>query len=90
MKKADKIFTEIGIDPDNNKFIVGVSSEIEYKDGSEVRQSGFIKMKLDSIYIRLWVFKNVFAISRKQGIKIKKKNKNNFKFVFGLEGYPKY
>lgn len=33
-------FSEIGIDPDNNKFLLGISSEIEFKDNTEKVANG--------------------------------------------------
>jgi hypothetical protein len=85
---SEKLFTEIGFDKDNNKYWFGVSSEIEKDDGTETRQTGFIKMKINYIYFRLWVGKKVLIISKK-GFEITKKNRNNFKLVFGIAGVPK-
>jgi hypothetical protein len=86
-KKISKLFTEIGIDPDNNKFLIGVSSEIEYEDGSEIRQPGLVKMKLNNIYIRVWVFNKMLLIASND-FEIRIKNRNNFKIVIGWGGYP--
>ncbi|MCT4574687.1 MAG: DUF3977 family protein [Alphaproteobacteria bacterium] len=80
------IYTEIGIDFDNNKYGLGVSSEIEKEGQDEIRKKGFHKMKIIGIYSRLWLFKTVFIISSKNGFEIKRKNRNNFKWVLGLRG----
>jgi len=82
---VEKIFTEIGFDKDNNKYFFGVSTEIEKEDGTETRSPGFIKMKVNRIYFRLWIGKTVFALSKK-GFDRKLKDRNNFKIVLGFEG----
>ena len=79
------IFTEFGLDFDNNKFGLGYSTEIEYPNGKEIRVKKFIKMKNKTYYFRFWIFKTVMVIN-KNGIKIIKKNRNNFKIVFGIGG----
>lgn len=81
-----QIFTEIGIDPDNNKYLFGISSEIENEDGTEIRKSGFMKMKLRGFYFRIWILKFVFGFGIPSGFVLKKKNRNNFKILFGLNG----
>jgi len=78
-------FTEFGFDKDNNKFLIGVSSEIEKDDGTEIRQHGFIKMKVKEIYLRLWVFNFCFSLGTGE-LEIVKKDRLNFKVIFGLAG----
>jgi len=88
-KEVDKIFVEYGLDFDNNKFGLGRSVEIEYADGSEERikqiPNNFISQRY---YVRFWILKTVFSYS-KDGFKIKKKDRNNFKLVFGIAGTVK-
>jgi hypothetical protein len=84
MKK--EIFTEIGFDPDNNKYFLGVSSEVEYQNGTEFRKTGFIKMEIKGFYFRIWLLKAVVGFSIPGGFFSKRKNRHNFKFVFGLNG----
>ena len=79
-------FSEIGFDPDNNKYFFGISAEIEQADGSEIRKRGFVKMKLKGFYFRLWIFKTVFGIGIPSGFIVRKKNRNNFKFLLGVYG----
>lgn len=82
-----KVFTEIGLDFDNNTFGFGISSEIE-TGSTEIRQKGFIKMKPNDIYFRGWFLKKVLIISSKEGVKINTKQRNNFKFLIGVSGKP--
>ena len=89
MKNNDKIFTEIGFDKDNNKYILGISSEIENKNGTEFRVPSFIPMSVGGIYCRFWIFKTVFAVGYPGGFNVRKKKRNNLKFVLGLSGFKK-
>ncbi|MDD4557182.1 MAG: DUF3977 family protein [Alphaproteobacteria bacterium] len=84
MKK--NIFTEFGLDFDNNKFGLGYSTEIEKSDGTEYRVKKFIQMDGKSYYFRFWIFKTVFFVS-KRSVELVKKKRNNFKIVFGIAGY---
>ena len=80
------VFTELGFDLDNNKYLLGVSTEIEHQDGNETRKVGFIKMKIRGVYFRIWILKTVFGIGIPSGFVVRKKNRNNFKLIFGLNG----
>lgn len=82
----NNIFTEFGLDFDNNKFGFGHSIEVEKSDGTEYRVKEFIKMERKSYYFRFWIFKKVFVISER-GFEIVTKKRNNFKMVFGIAGY---
>lgn len=50
MPKVKKIFSEYGLDFDNNKYGFGHSIEYEYTDGSETRTHKSMKFK--KIYAR--------------------------------------
>lgn len=76
-----KYYTEIGIG--NDTFI---NTETEYPDGSETRASGFVKMKLTEVYIRIWLGKKVFILSSKDGFKIQTKGKAKLKVLLGFAG----
>lgn len=78
-----KTFTEVGLDFDNNKFGLGVSTEIENSNG-EIRQKGFKKMKIKEVYLRIWALKRVLILSSRDGFKIVEKDRNNFKVVLGI------
>ncbi len=73
-----KIFNEIGIGNDNC-----CSAEIEFENGSEIRLPFLIKIKISEFYIRIWILKKVLILSSKEGIKIKIKNTDRLKIIFG-------
>lgn len=89
MANKANLFTEIGFDKDNNKYILGISSEIENKDGTEIRIPGFIPLSFQGIYCRLWILKTVFAAAYPGGFNIRKKKRNNLKFILGISGFNK-
>jgi hypothetical protein len=76
-----KVFTEIGFG--NDSFL---STEFE-EDLGEYRIPKFIlPKKIKGFYFRLWVFKKVFIISTTNGFKIKNKDRNKLKILFGISG----
>lgn len=76
-----KVFAEIGIG--NGTFL---STEIEEGD-KEYRIPKFIfPNKITGYYFRFWIFKNVLVLSSDQVIKLKKKDKNKLKILFGVSG----
>jgi len=78
---VEKIFAEIGFG--NDTFL---STEIENSD-KEYRIPKFLKPKnVNGYYIRIWVFKTVFVLSTDSGFKIKKKDRNKLKILFGISG----
>ena len=81
----DNVYTEFGIDFDNNKFGIGYSTEFENADGTEYRVKKIVPIKNKHIYFRLWVAKRVLIIS-KNGIILTHKNRNNFKLLIGIAG----
>lgn len=89
MENKASVFTEIGFDKDNNKYILGISSEIENKDGTELRVSGLIPLSFKGIYCRFWIFKTVFAVGYPGGFNISKKKRNNLKLILGISGSKK-
>ena len=75
-------FTEIGIG--NPTFI---NTEVEYADGTETRQPGFIRFqKLQSLYLRVWIGEKVYVLSTNQGFSTKRKTRKAFKVLFGISG----
>ncbi len=80
-----KVFVEYGLDFDNNKYGFGRSVEFENEDGTEYRSKEKVKLKNKRYYARFWFIKTVIGISKK-GFNIRKKNRNNIKIVFGIEG----
>ena len=79
-------YIEYGIDFDNNRFGLGKSIEIEESSGKEYRTKKNIRVYNKRHYVRLWVGKKVFSYSVNDGFKIKNKNRNNFKLIFGVAG----
>lgn len=78
-----KAHTEIGIG--NATFI---NTELEYPDGSETRQPGFIKFdKFHSVYIRIWIRKTAVSVDTRLHVMVKHKPRKAFKLLLGLSGY---
>jgi len=77
-------FIEIGLDVENNKYIVGVSTEIE-KNGMEYRISEFPQQeyKILDVFVRIWILKYAISIGIGE-IEIMRKDRYNLKFLFGL------
>ena len=84
-KKKSTIYTEYGFDPDNNRYLFGVSTEIELPDGTEKRVSGRVPKRMHQVYLRMWVLRAVFCIGS-SSISLKIKDRYNFKFVIGFGG----
>lgn len=82
-----KIYTEYGLDFDNNRFGLGRSVELEFDDGTEIRSHEKHTFITKEYYIRIWMLKTVFVLGTK-GFDIRRKNRFNFKIVFGIEGIP--
>ncbi len=76
-----RIFAEIGLG--NETFL---STEVE-EGTSEYRTPGFhLPNKITEVYFRFWIFKKVFIISTNSGFKIKNKDRNKLKIIFGVGG----
>ena len=76
-----KVFAEIGLG--NDSFL---SAEFEEGDNEHRVPSFIFPEKITELYFRLWIFKNIFILSSKDGFKIKKKDKNKLKVLFGVGG----
>lgn len=79
------VFTEFGLDPDNNRFFLGISSEIEHFDGTETRYSGFTHMHIRELYLRIWMFRMELSIGTGE-IEFCRKSRFNLKILFGFAG----
>jgi hypothetical protein len=76
-----KVYAEVGFG--NETFF---STEIE-EGGREYRIPKFQKPgKIESLYIRLWIFKKVFILSTNHGFEVKSKDRNKLKILFGVSG----
>lgn len=86
--KFDKIFIEYGLDFDNNKYGMGRSIEVEYADGTEMRTSQRIQIaRATEHYVRIWIGRRVLVFSTvRPYISLHKKNRWNFKIVYGITG----
>ncbi len=77
-----KIFAEFGI---GNTTIF--STEVE-RGEQEKRVAKFIlPPKVDGVYIRIWIYKFVFAVSTNRFVNWQKKGKIRLKVIFGVEGH---
>lgn len=73
-------YIEFGI---GNKWIV--RTETELVDGTEYEEKGIVRpVKIHSIYIRIWIRKTVLIFDFREGFKRAKKNRNEFKIIFGI------
>jgi len=73
-------FVELGF---GNTWLLRTETELE--DGTEFEEKGIIgPLKIHSIYIRVWLFKTVFVLDIREGVKRVKKNRNKFKLIFGV------
>lgn len=73
-------YIEFGI---GNKWIL--RTEIEPKEGSEYEEKGIIgPIKIQSLYIRIWLGNSVLILDTKEGFKRRKKDKRCFKFIIGI------
>ena len=84
-KQKSSKFVEYGFDPENNKYLIGVSTEIENTDGTEMRIAKKIPIKVHEVYIRIWILKLVLCIGTKS-ISIRIKNRFCLKFILGFAG----
>lgn len=73
-------FIEFGI---GNRWLV--RTETELTDGTEYEEKGIVgPIQFQSAYIRVWIWKTVLILDLKEGVKLKKKNRNEFKVIFGI------
>jgi hypothetical protein len=76
-----RVFAEMGLG--NDTFL---STEFEEGD-TEYRVPKFVlPSKMNGIYFRFWLFKNVFILSSNHGFEVKKKDRNMMKLLFGISG----
>jgi hypothetical protein len=74
-------YIEFGIG--NDSF---VNTEIE-EDERESRVKGISRIrKVKDVYLRVWVKKNVWILSARDGLKKTRKNRTAFKFLLGVAG----
>lgn len=77
----DLRFIEFGI---GNRWLIRTETELD--DGTEYEEKGIIgPIKLQSIYLRIWIGKMVFILDSKEGVKKTKKNRNEVKILLGIK-----
>lgn len=77
----DLRFIEFGI---GNRWLIRTETELD--DGTEYEEKGIIgPIKLQSIYLRIWIGKMVFILDSKEGFKKTKKNRNEVKILLGIK-----
>ncbi len=81
-------FAEFGIDPDNNRFLIGASTEIEYPDGTEERFHGIKRLDVRELYFRIWFMRYEFSLGTGE-MEICRRDRRNFKALIGLAGYAR-
>ena len=88
MMGIKKIFIEYGLDFDNNKYGLGRSVEVEYTNGTEMRTRGPVPVgRITENYVRIWIGRHVLVVSTARPyISLRKKNRWNFKIVYGKGG----
>ena len=79
--QSAKVFTELGY---GNSSLV--STEIELPDGRAYRQSSFVRMRVEGVYLRVWVGTSGVILSSKNGLKFLRKARNEFKILVGIHG----
>jgi len=77
-----KVFTELGY---GNSSLV--STEIELPDGREYRQASFVSMRVEGVYIRIWVGNRGCILSSLNGLRIFRKDRKKIKVLIGIQGH---
>ncbi|WP_417899904.1 DUF3977 family protein [Bacillus haimaensis] len=73
-------YIEFGV---GNKWLLRTETELE--DGSEYEEKGLIgPIKLQSVYIRVWIGRRVFVLDSSDGLKLARKDRNAVKVVIGM------
>lgn len=73
-------YIEFGI---GNTWLVRTETELE--NGTEYEEKGIIgPIKIQSLYLRIWIGQTVFIFDLKEGYKRVKKSRKELKIVLGL------
>ncbi len=60
-------------------------TETESEGGTEIEEKGVVgPIKVQSAYIRIWIFKTVIVLDSQEGFKRTKKNHNKCKLLIGV------
>ncbi|MED4017734.1 DUF3977 family protein [Sutcliffiella cohnii] len=73
-------YIEFGV---GNRWLIRTETELE--DGTEHEERGIVRpIILQSIYLRIWIWKTVFIIDSTEGFKRQRKRKASLKVIVGL------
>ncbi|QFT87397.1 hypothetical protein FIU87_01920 [Bacillus sp. THAF10] len=73
-------FIEFGI---GNSWLIRTETELE--DSTEFEEKGIVgPIKLQSLYIRVWVGRTVLIMDSKEGFKRMEKKRKDLKFILGV------
>ncbi|OOE12713.1 DUF3977 family protein [Fictibacillus arsenicus] len=62
-----------------------VRTETELNNGTEFEEKGIVRpIRLQSLYLRIWIGKTVVILDSKEGYKGANKNCSDFKLLFGI------
>ncbi|GAA3404924.1 DUF3977 family protein [Paenibacillus hodogayensis] len=62
-----------------------IRTETELDDGTEYEEKGVVRpIRLQSIYLRVWIGKTVLIVDLRQGFKRSKKSRFAMKFIIGI------
>lgn len=74
-------FIEFGL---GNRWFIRTETEIN--NGTEFEEKGIVlPIKLQSLYLRVWIGKTVVILDSKEGYKRTNKNRSEFKILFGIK-----
>lgn len=74
-------YIELGI---GNNYLL--RTEVELDNDYEFEVKGILGgIRFKSLYFRIWIGKRVYIFDTEEGFKIKNKNKNKFKMIFGIK-----
>lgn len=73
-------YIELGL---GNRWFLRTESELD--DGTEDEEKGIVgPIKVQSLYIRIWIGETVFLVDSKEGFKRIKKKRKELKLILGM------
>ncbi len=73
-------YIELGL---GNRWFLRTESELD--DGTEYEEKGIVgPIKVQSLYIRIWIGETVFLVDSKEGFKRIKKKRKELKLILGM------
>ena len=78
-----KKYIEIGL---GNRWLI--RTEFEREDGTEYEVKGWSRpLRLESIYLRIWLGTSVFILDSREGWKRSVKKRKKLKIILGFKGH---